>query len=68
MAEKEFKTKPYGIDGYDQAKWILIDLIDVVVHLFSPEYRNIYDLELLWGDAPRVRWQRRERKKKPEGS
>ena len=51
-----------GVEGYEQAKWILIDIADVIVHLFIPEYREIYDLELLWGDAPKVRWQRRKTK------
>ncbi len=60
---KEKGIAPMGVDGYDQAHWILIDFVDVIVHLFMPEYREIYDLELLWGDAPKVRWQRRKRKK-----
>ena len=59
---KETNLKPMGIDGYEQGQWILIDFVDVVVHLFMPEFRHIYDLELLWGDAPKVRWQRRVRK------
>jgi len=59
---KQINFKPMGIEGYEQAKWILIDIADVIVHLFVPEYREIYDLELLWGDAPKVRWQRRKAK------
>jgi ribosome-associated protein len=57
--EKELKTlsiKKYGIEGYREAKWILIDYGDVIVHLFDKEMRSYYDLELLWGDAPRVKW------------
>lgn len=38
--------------------WIVSDFGDVVVHLFEPETRGFYDLELLWGDAERVRWAR----------
>ena len=59
---KQINIKPMGVEGYEQAKWILIDIADVIVHLFIPEYREIYDLELLWGDAPKVRWQRRKTK------
>ncbi len=44
----------FGRAGYDQARWILLDFIDVVVHIFDAEYRDYYDLELLWGDAERL--------------
>jgi len=56
---KEKTLRPLGVDGYEYAHWILIDFVDVMVHLFAPDYRQLYDLELLWGDAPRVHWQRR---------
>ena len=46
----------FGRAGYEQGRWILLDFVDVVVHLFDAEYRNFYDLELLWGDAPVVEW------------
>jgi ribosome-associated protein len=39
-----------------EANWLLIDLVDVVVHIFEPDTRLFYDLEMLWGDAPRVAW------------
>ncbi|HHT9117070.1 MAG TPA: ribosome silencing factor [Candidatus Hypogeohydataceae bacterium YC38] len=45
-----------GIEGYQDAKWILIDYGDVIVHLFDKETRTFYDLELLWGDASRLSW------------
>jgi ribosome-associated protein len=61
---KEKKILPLGYDGYDSASWILIDFGSIVVHLFAPSYRELYDLELLWGDAPKVRWQRRATTKK----
>ena len=48
---------PFGISGYDTATWLLADYVDVVIHLFDAEKRKYYDLELLWGDAPRVDWQ-----------
>ncbi len=44
----------FGRAGYEQAKWILVDFVDVVVHVFDNEYRDYYDLELLWGDAERL--------------
>ena len=47
-----------GLEGYQEARWLLIDLSDVIVHLFLPEQRQHYDLELLWGDCPRVEWDR----------
>jgi ribosome-associated protein len=48
--------KPYGVSGYDSPSWLLLDYVDVVVHLFEPAKRHYYDLELLWGDAPRIEW------------
>ncbi len=44
----------FGRAGYEQARWILLDFIDVVIHIFDSEYRDYYDLELLWGDAERL--------------
>ena len=42
----------------DRSTWLLIDFVDVVVHLFEPNTRAHYDLEMLWGDAPRLAWER----------
>lgn len=39
-------------------KWVLLDFVDVVVHVFEPDARLYYDLEMLWGDAPRIAWER----------
>jgi ribosome-associated protein len=39
-------------------RWLLMDSVDVVVHLFEPNTRAHYDLEMMWGDAPRVAWER----------
>lgn len=40
------------LEGYDQARWVLIDLDDVIVHIFHKDERGYYNLEKLWGDAP----------------
>ncbi len=46
-------TRPAHIEGGRDARWVLIDYIDFVVHVFHPEVRSFYQLEALWGDAPR---------------
>jgi len=43
-------------NGYDSAKWIVLDFVQVVAHVFDAESREFYDLELLWGDSPRIDW------------
>jgi ribosome-associated protein len=42
--------------GYEGQTWLLCDMVDVVIHVFEQEARMYYDLESLWGDAPRVEW------------
>jgi ribosome-associated protein len=56
-AAKKQGRQRFGRAGYEQARWILLDFIDVVIHIFDSEYRNYYDLELLWGDAHRLKWE-----------
>jgi ribosome-associated protein len=41
-----------GVEGYEDGRWVLIDLADAVVHVFQPDVRAHYDLERLWSDAP----------------
>jgi len=48
--------QPLGATGERASQWILLDYVDFVIHIFSPEARALYDLELLWGDAPRLGW------------
>jgi ribosome-associated protein len=43
--------KPLAIEGYGEGRWVLIDLSDVIVHVFTPEVRERYDIERLWSDA-----------------
>lgn len=43
---------PHRVEGLPQARWILMDYLDVVVHVFTPEMREYYRLEQLWGEAP----------------
>ena len=46
--------KTFGVEGYDDGRWVLLDLGDLIVHVFQHEVRKTYDLERLWSDAPIV--------------
>ncbi len=48
---KDLKINPWHIEGYTYLRWVLIDYVDVVAHIFLKEIREYYDLERLWGDA-----------------
>ena len=54
---KAVGIKPWRTAGYDSGDWIVQDFVDVVVHLFDAEHREYYDLELIWGECPRVDWE-----------
>ena len=47
---------PLTTSGTEGESWMLLDCVDVVVHVFSPDARQFYDLDGLWGDAKRVEW------------
>jgi len=48
---KELKDKAWHIEGEDNAEWVLMDYVNVVVHVFQKHIREYYDIESLWGDA-----------------
>lgn len=48
---KSIKDKPWHVEGEDNAEWILMDYVNVVVHVFQKHIREFYDIEGLWGDA-----------------
>lgn len=48
---KELKDKPWHIEGEDNAEWVLMDYVNIVVHVFQKHIREYYDIESLWGDA-----------------
>jgi len=50
----EAGVKPIGREGLPEATWVLLDFVDVVVHVFQPDEREFYRLEKLWGEAPRL--------------
>ncbi|WP_240376541.1 ribosome silencing factor [Bacillus piscicola] len=51
--EQDYNVK--RLEGYEEAKWVLIDLDDVIVHIFHKDERHYYNLEKLWGDAAEVK-------------
>ncbi len=55
LGEEDIEVK--RIEGFDQARWILVDLNGVVCHIFHKEERSYYNLERLWGDAPTYTYQ-----------
>jgi ribosome-associated protein len=59
---EELGHPPYRSSKDQRAVWLLVDFVDVIFHVFEPNTRAHYDLEMMWGDAPRVLWER------PEGS
>lgn len=52
LEKKGFKV--WHNEGYQACRWILLDYVDIVVHIFLKEVREFYGLEKLWGDAPAI--------------
>ena len=50
--KKEHGTLPRRVEGLGESRWILMDYLDVVIHIFTPETREFYALEKLWGEVP----------------
>ena len=48
---KELKDNPWHVEGSDNAEWVLMDYVNIVVHVFQKHTRQYYDIESLWGDA-----------------
>jgi ribosome-associated protein len=48
------KIKPNHVEGYDRGEWVLMDFFTFIVHVFTPQTRDFYSLERLWGDAERI--------------
>ncbi|MFK7917140.1 MAG: ribosome silencing factor [Ilumatobacter sp.] len=59
-AKIEFDRAPVRKEGHRERQWILLDYGDVVVHIFLKEMRDFYEIERLYGDVPRLPWQRSE--------
>lgn len=59
--EKELNDSRYSNHAIDRSNWIVLDYGTVVIHLFDEETRQFYSLEALWGDSPRIDWQRNSR-------
>ncbi len=51
--KKEHGLLPRRVEGLGESRWILMDYLDVIVHVFTPDAREFYRLEQLWGEAPR---------------
>ncbi len=57
LVKEKTGEKPWHTEGYENAEWILIDYVDVVLHIFQKEVRKFYNLEDLWADADITRFE-----------
>ena len=48
---KELKENPWHVEGTENSEWVLMDYVDIAVHVFQKQIREYYDIESLWGDA-----------------
>jgi ribosome-associated protein len=53
--KNEHGVLPRRVEGLREAGWVLLDYLDVVVHVFTPDYRDFYSLERLWGEVPELK-------------
>lgn len=51
VVSKALQDKPWHVEGLENSQWVLMDYVDVVVHIFQKQIREYYDIESLWGDA-----------------
>ncbi len=65
---KGHKITPSHVEGYRTGEWILMDYSDLIIHIFTRERREFFNLERLWGDAPRMEVVERPKKKRSSGS
>ena len=57
LAQEDHAVRAVAVDGFPASQWIVLDYLQVVVHIFHQDKREFYALEDLWGDAPRVEWE-----------
>jgi len=62
---EDFGTRPFRREGEREARWVLLDYVDFVIHVFHPDEREYYDLERLWADVPSEKYDDAQR---PESS
>jgi ribosome-associated protein len=55
--KQHHSARPVAVDGFPASQWIVLDYMQVIVHIFHMEKRGFYALEDLWGDAPRLAWE-----------
>lgn len=60
---EEHGLRPRAVDGTIRNAWIVVDYFDVIIHVMRPEIRARYDMESLWGDAPRIKPKKRAARK-----
>jgi len=58
---EDYQVRPKAVDGTLQTAWVVLDYFDVIVHVMRRDVRERYDLETLWGDAPRVKARKRSK-------
>lgn len=56
---EDYELRPRALDGTTRTSWVVLDYFDVIVHVMRADVRDHYDLETLWGDAPRIKMRKR---------